>query len=71
MRRVLLERLVDRRLLRRERALVDHRAQGLADAGGESAQLKRRLEAEGLFEDGRKRPLPAFPRARATVAERV
>ena len=25
-------------------------------------QLKRKLEAEGLFDDGRKRPLPAYPR---------
>ena len=25
-------------------------------------QLKRKLEAEGLFDEGRKRPLPAFPR---------
>jgi len=25
-------------------------------------QLRRRLAAEGLFDDGRKRPLPAFPR---------
>src|SRR5207247_5682946 len=26
------------------------------------AQLKRKLEAEGLFDPGRKRPLPHFPR---------
>ena len=30
-------------------------------------QLKRRLEAEGLFDDARKRPLPAFPRTIAIV----
>ncbi len=30
-------------------------------------QLKRRLEAEGLFDEGRKRPLPAFPRVIGVV----
>ena len=30
-------------------------------------QLKRKLEAEGLFDDGRKRPLPAFPRVIGVV----
>jgi exodeoxyribonuclease VII large subunit len=30
-------------------------------------QLKRRLEAEGLFDQARKRPLPAFPRTIAIV----
>ncbi|HET8577897.1 MAG TPA: exodeoxyribonuclease VII large subunit [Methylomirabilota bacterium] len=30
-------------------------------------QLKRKLEADGLFEAGRKRPLPAFPRTIAIV----
>ena len=30
-------------------------------------QLKRRLEAEGLFHEGRKRPLPAFPRVIGVV----
>ncbi len=30
-------------------------------------QLKRKLEAEGLFDEGRKRPLPAFPRVIGVV----
>lgn len=30
-------------------------------------ELKRRLAAEGLFDEGRKRPLPAFPRRVAVV----
>src|SRR4029077_16867532 len=30
-------------------------------------QLKRKLEAEGLFDDGRKRSLPAFPRVIGVV----
>jgi len=30
-------------------------------------QLKRKLEAEGLFDDGRKRPLPVFPRVIGVV----
>lgn len=30
-------------------------------------QLKRKLEAEGLFEPGRKRPLPAYPRRVAVI----
>ena len=30
-------------------------------------QLKRRLEAEGLFDEARKRPLPAFPRVIGVV----
>jgi exodeoxyribonuclease VII large subunit len=31
-------------------------------------QLKRQLEAEGLFAEGRKRPLPAFPRRVAVIS---
>jgi exodeoxyribonuclease VII large subunit len=34
-------------------------------------QLKRRLEAEGLFDAARKRPLPAFPRTIALVTSRT
>jgi exodeoxyribonuclease VII large subunit len=30
-------------------------------------QLRRKLEAEGLFDEGRKRPLPAFPRVIGVV----
>ena len=34
-------------------------------------QLKRKLEAEGLFDAGRKRPLPAFPRTIGIVTSRT
>ncbi|MFN3346170.1 MAG: exodeoxyribonuclease VII large subunit, partial [Chloroherpetonaceae bacterium] len=37
-------------------------AQGAGDLSVEFERLKRKLEAEGLFDAARKRPLPAFPR---------
>jgi exodeoxyribonuclease VII large subunit len=39
---------------------VEPRGQGALQLAFE--QLRRRLEAEGLFDEARKRPLPAFPR---------
>src|SRR5215469_10933666 len=45
--------------------LVQPRGQGLLQARFEA--LKRKLEAEGLFELSRKRPLPRFPRRIALV----
>ncbi len=38
-------------------------ARGRGPGTSAFAQLKVRLEAEGLFDAGRKRPLPAMPRA--------
>ena len=52
-------------------ALVDH-----AEPAGEGAlriafeRLRARLAAEGLFDAGRKRPLPSFPRHLAVVSSR-
>ncbi len=40
---------------------------GLGDLFREFARIKAALEAEGLFDAGRKRPLPAFPRRIAIV----
>ncbi|MDW8351190.1 MAG: exodeoxyribonuclease VII large subunit [Anaerolineae bacterium] len=37
-------------------------AQGTGDLNAELERLKRKLEAEGLFDAARKRPLPEFPR---------
>ncbi len=45
--------------------LIEPKGLGALQAAFE--QLKRRLEAEGLFDDARKRPLPAFPRTIAIV----
>ncbi len=42
-------------------------AQGAGDLNVEFERLKRKLEAEGLFDAARKRPLPAFPRALGVV----
>ncbi|MFN4294409.1 MAG: exodeoxyribonuclease VII large subunit [Thermoflexales bacterium] len=42
-------------------------AQGAGDLSVEFERLKRKLEAEGLFDAARKRPLPAFPRALGVV----
>ena len=44
---------------------IEPRGQGALQLALE--QLRRRLEAEGLFEDARKRPLPAFPSAVGVV----
>ncbi|MBM3956509.1 MAG: exodeoxyribonuclease VII large subunit, partial [Gemmatimonadetes bacterium] len=43
------------------------RPEGLGALQQAFEELKRRLEAEGLFEQSRKRPLPAFPRRVAIV----
>ncbi len=40
---------------------------GVGDLYAQFEALKRRLAAEGLFDDGRKRPLPAFPRVIGVV----
>jgi exodeoxyribonuclease VII large subunit len=45
--------------------LIQPRGQGLLQAKFEA--LKRKLQAEGLFDSGRKRPLPKFPRRVALV----
>src|SRR6516165_8805642 len=45
--------------------LIQPRGQGILQARFEA--LKRKLLAEGLFESGRKRPLPGFPRRVALV----
>ncbi len=45
----------------------DLQAAGLGALQMKFEALKRRLAAEGLFEAGRKRPLPAFPRTVALV----
>ncbi|MCS6848428.1 MAG: exodeoxyribonuclease VII large subunit [Anaerolineae bacterium] len=42
-------------------------AQGAGDLTAELERLKRKLEAEGLFDAARKRPLPAFPRVLGVV----
>ncbi len=42
-------------------------AQGAGDLNVEFERLKRKLEAEGLFDAARKRPLPAFPRVLGVV----
>lgn len=42
-------------------------AQGAGDLNAEFERLKRKLEAEGLFDTARKRPLPAFPRVLGVV----
>lgn len=42
-------------------------AQGAGDLNAEFERLKRELEAEGLFDAARKRPLPAFPRVLGVV----
>ncbi len=42
-------------------------ARGTGDLSAELEQLKRRLEAEGLFDPARKRRLPAFPRVLGIV----
>jgi len=42
-------------------------AQGAGDLNVEFERLKRKLEAEGLFDSARKRPLPAFPRVLGVV----
>lgn len=42
-------------------------AQGAGNLNAEFERLKRKLEAEGLFDAARKRPLPAFPRVLGVV----
>jgi exodeoxyribonuclease VII large subunit len=42
-------------------------AQGAGDLNAELERLKRKLEAEGLFDAARKRSLPAFPRILGVV----
>lgn len=44
---------------------------GLGDLMRALEQLKRRLEAEGLFDAARKRPLPAWPRRVGVVTSRT
>jgi exodeoxyribonuclease VII large subunit len=41
---------------------------GAGDLWAQFEALKRRLEAEGLFDHGRKRPLPSYPRGVAVVS---
>ncbi len=41
--------------------------QGLGELALELERLKQKLAAEGLFDSGRKRPLPAFPKAVGVV----
>ena len=46
---------------------VQLRPQGVGELYAQFEQLKRALEAEGLFDEARKRPLPAFPRVIGVV----
>jgi exodeoxyribonuclease VII large subunit len=41
--------------------------QGIGDLNAEFERLKQKLQAEGLFDPARKRPLPRFPRALGIV----
>lgn len=43
------------------------RPMGVGDLYAQFEQLKRALEAEGLFDEARRRPLPAFPRVIGVV----